>query len=248
MLEAIWVSHENLPTDTSDLRLNGLASDLQSGLANSNNQVSITFSIFEFKTLSAEKIKQYRHQLFCPECLQVAYFKRASKDGKQPCFGSRYHLPDCSELTRPSKNTAHEQIHSQDKIANQVAFESIDNNDQAVAAIKSESKTDRINPKSQQNIIEIEDGFRISFSSSIGKVKEKSKATSLNSTGLHEQRASFAKTEANEGKKSSNGITQTLPKLLKSLFKNSSLATSDVWVYTSEKHKWRAKNLFVMLK
>ena len=42
-------------------------------------------------------------------------------------------------------------------------------------------------------------------------------------------------------------IKQTLPKLLKSLLNNSSLASSDVWVYTSDKHKWRAKNLFVSL-
>ena len=34
-------------------------------------------------------------------------------------------------------------------------------------------------------------------------------------------------------------------KLLTSLLRGSSLATSDLWIYTSETHKWRAKNLFV---
>ncbi|TEW55570.1 hypothetical protein E2R68_04060 [Psychromonas sp. RZ22] len=40
---------------------------------------------------------------------------------------------------------------------------------------------------------------------------------------------------------------QNLAKLLSSLLQGSSLATSNVWVHTSEKHKWRAKNLFVKL-
>jgi len=41
----------------------------------------VIFSIFEFKQLPASKITLYRHALFCPVCLQPAYFRRASKDG-----------------------------------------------------------------------------------------------------------------------------------------------------------------------
>ena len=66
----------------------------------------ITFSIFEFKALPAHQIALYRHSLFCPVCLQPAYFRRASIDGKQACFGSRHHLPDCSELNSHLRNTS----------------------------------------------------------------------------------------------------------------------------------------------
>ncbi|TEW55571.1 hypothetical protein E2R68_04065 [Psychromonas sp. RZ22] len=87
MLDAICV----LPTK---------ASQIENG-----NIKQITFSIFEFKDFSAEKIALYRHSLLCPVCLQPAYFRRASKDGKQACFGARQHLPDCSELNASSKKT-----------------------------------------------------------------------------------------------------------------------------------------------
>ena len=50
------------------------------------------------------------------------------------------------------------------------------------------------------------------------------------------------------GKEQANSIKQSLAKLLTSLLRGSSLATSDVWVHTSETHKWRAKNLFVKLE
>ncbi|WP_299667151.1 hypothetical protein [uncultured Psychromonas sp.] len=199
-----------------------------------------TFSIFEFKLLPAEKIALYRHSLFCPECLQSAYFRRASKDGKQACFGSRYHLPTCSALSsRPKIN-----LPENDK-------------DKAQSVNKYEPQQ-----KVQQNV-EFEDGFKIDFSTKF------STRISANTAPLHNQTskndrlksASIVDVEAEpendlEGSTDLNlsssiaakkSIKQTLPKLLKSLLNNSSLATSDVWVYTSDKHKWRAKNLFVSL-
>ena len=39
--------------------------------------------------------------------------------------------------------------------------------------------------------------------------------------------------------------TQGLEKVLHSLLRGSDLASSDLWVYTDEKYRWRAKNLFV---
>ena len=204
------------------------------------DETKTTFSIFEFKLLSAEKIALYRHSLFCPECLQSAYFRRASKDGKQACFGSRYHLPTCSALnSRPKKN-----LPENDK-------------DKAQSVNKHEPQQ-----KAQQSV-EFEDGFKIDFSTrfstrvfanTVPLRNKKSKNDSLKSTTKIEAECELENdlegvTDLNLSSSiaAKKSIKQTLPKLLKSLLNNSSLATSDVWVYTSDKHKWRAKNLFVSL-
>ncbi len=204
------------------------------------SKTQTTFSIFEFKLLSDEKIALYRHSLFCPECLQIAYFRRASKDGKQACFGSRYHLPTCPALnSRPKINLPE------------------NDQDKTLSATKNKYETQQ---KVEQSI-EFEDGFTIDFSSKFSaKIEhphnQTSKSDSLKATTIVETEpkseienelegvADFNLSSSRVAKKS---IKQTLPKLLKSLLNNSSLATSDVWVYTSDKHKWRAKNLFVSL-
>ncbi|WP_028869066.1 hypothetical protein [Psychromonas arctica] len=205
-------------------------------------QTQTTFSIFEFKLLSDEKIALYRHSLFCPECLQNAYFRRASKDGKQACFGSRYHLPTCSALNSRPKISLPE--NDKDKT-------------QSVTKHKHEGQQ-----KLQQSS-EFEDGFTIDFSSKFSAKIEPLRNQTTKSDSL--KTTSIIKVESESGtevetelediadlnlssrKVVKKSIKQTLPKLLKSLLNNSSLATSDVWVYTSDKHKWRAKNLFVSL-
>ena len=209
-------------------------------------QTQTTFSIFEFKLLSDEKIALYRHSLFCPECLQNAYFRRASKDGKQACFGSRYHLPTCSALNSRPKTS----LLGNDK-----------DKTQSVTKHKHEGQQ-----KLQQSI-EFEDGFTIDFSSKFSAkieplrnqttksaslkttsiIKVESESESESETEIETELEDIADLNLSSRKVVKKSIKQTLPKLLKSLLNNSSLATSDVWVYTSDKHKWRAKNLFVSL-
>ncbi|MEJ6121866.1 hypothetical protein MT390_08265 [Vibrio sp. 2-Bac 85] len=228
MLDAICILPKKDSAEADTQRIEGEA------------QTQTTFSIFEFKLLPAEKIALYRHSLFCPECLQSAYFRRASKDGKQACFGSRYHLSTCSALNRrPKKN-----LPENDK-------------DKAQSVNKHEPQQ-----KAQQSV-EFEDGFKIDFSTRFSTRisantaplhNQTSKNDSLKSTTIIEAECELENDleGATDLNLSSNivakkSIKQTLPKLLKSLLNNSSLATSDVWVYTSDKHKWRAKNLFVSL-
>ncbi|MCP4326598.1 MAG: hypothetical protein GY951_10090 [Psychromonas sp.] len=158
------------------------------------------FSILEFKSLSDEQIETFRYHLTCPACGGKAYFRRASIDGKQACFGSRYHKLDCVEFN-PS-------------------------------ARKSEE---------EKQVLELEglmleaDSLQIDFSAPLTKKiassKESKTPTRSTVTASKDNELSVRK--------------QGLKKLLVSLLRGSSLASSDLWIYTSEKHKWRAKNLFV---
>lgn len=161
---------------------------------------SKVFSIFEFKTLTNGEIDKLRYSLFCPVCKQKAYFRKASIDGKQACFGSRYHEVNCEEFN-PSQRKSEEE--------------------KQVAELES--------------LLLEADSLQIDFSLPIStKSREKKERNSPRKT-------TFAI-------KTDNQLTinkQGLKKLLVSLLRGSSLASSDCWVYTSEKHKWRAKNLFV---
>jgi hypothetical protein len=168
------------------------------------------FSIFEFKALPEADIDKLRYSLLCPVCRQKAYFRKASRDGKQACFGSRYHDSDCAEFN-PS-------------------------------ARKSEE---------EKQILEVEallleaDSLQIDFNAAISLKKvDKKAAKDSSETAANKQNSK--KNSRIENKQSEVAVNkQGLKKLLVSLLRGSSLASSDVWVYTSEKHKWRAKNLFV---
>ncbi|PKF61209.1 hypothetical protein CW745_11285 [Psychromonas sp. psych-6C06] len=161
------------------------------------------FSIFEFKTLPESEIDRLRYTLSCPVCRQKAYFRKASRDGKQACFGSRYHLPDCAEFN-PSKRKSEEE--------------------KQVAEV--------------ENLLLEGDALQIDFSAPISKKRdtESSVTASIKTTPALSTVKQQAEIRVNK---------QGLKKLLVSLLRGSSLATSDVWVYTSETHKWRAKNLFI---
>ncbi|MEI6896207.1 MAG: hypothetical protein V5786_01725 [Psychromonas sp.] len=162
------------------------------------------FSIFEFKALPENDINTLRYSLLCPVCKQQAYFRKASRDGKQACFGSRYHDIDCEEFN-PSARKSEEQ--------------------KLVAEV-------------EQMLLEA-DTLQIDFSVPINQ-KESHKKHS-------QQKPSSASTVSAHSKEQQtlNINKQGLKKLLVSLLRGSSLASADLWVYTSEKHKWRAKNLFV---
>jgi hypothetical protein len=181
----------------------------ESNEKHSESKSEKVFSIFEFKALPDAEIDKLRYSLLCPVCRQNAYFRKASKDGKQACFGSRYHDSDCEEFN-PSPRKSEE----------------------------------------QKQVVEVEnlllevDSLQIDFSAPMSLKKAHKKE--IEETSKPEQKSNL-KTNSSPVKKESelNVNKQGLKKLLVSLLRGSSLAKSDVWVYTSEKHKWRAKNLFV---
>ena len=171
----------------------------------------ITYSVFEFKRLPEAEIDQLRYSLICPDCKHKAYFRCASKDGRQACFGSRYHALDCKEYN-PSASKKEEE--------KQVAEveEMVISADSLVIDFTLADKNKQ--PKSTDH-------------NAIVKDKVISKKTVDNPPAVIK-----AKDEVKVSK-------QGLAKLLTSLLRGSSLATSDLLIYTSEKHKWRAKKLFV---
>lgn len=210
----------------------------------------ITFSIFEFKALPAQQIALYRHSLFCPVCLQPAYFRRASIDGKQACFGSRHHLPDCSELNSHLRNT----VNKTDGLSEeyQLTDESQKLLEQKIKAEQQEiQKADNQNHQLIEKSVKEDQGFVIDFSAKTvtRKVANESSKTKNYRSSNNTPITLESKQLSNEiEKEQASSIKQSLAKLLTSLLRGSSLATSDVWVHTSEMHKWRAKNLFVKLE
>ena len=269
MLDAIYIPDDAKTASTFKSKLQKssliIKSDVKISAALKLNATlryhqQITFSIFEFKHFTAQQIAQYRHSLFCPECLQVAYFRKASKDGKQACFGSRHHLPNCSELSKVTKKALVD-LKSDLKEDILVMIESNDEeliDDNIKRQI--EVKDNKIVEKSlKQNVIEItksvensDEGFFTDFSvvnkNIVAKnthIIEREKNTVNEDKIKNINELTDFKSLALISENSNKSIKQTLPKLLKSLFNNSSLASSNVWVHTSDKHKWRAKNLFV---
>jgi len=236
---------------------------------------NITFSIFEFKALPASKIALCRQHLFCPVCLQPAYFRRASSDGKQACFGSRHHLPDCSELNSPSRNNVSNSAvaattpqHIEGQPANVELHSSepeLHSSEPGLHSSKPELHSSKAGkpadeqeplPRAQHQATspisepENEDAsFVIDFSAKTvvrkraNKTLNNADAQAANST---QKVRTTAITATEQG--ADSVIKQGLGTLLTSLLRGSSLATSDVWVYTSDTHKWRAKNLFVKLE
>ena len=86
----------------------------------------VTYSIFEFKRLPATEIDKLRYSLLCPVCRQKAYFRRASKDGRQACFGSRYHKQECSEFNPSARKTEEEkQVAEVENILLKEAYHSV---------------------------------------------------------------------------------------------------------------------------
>ena len=282
MLDAIYIpEYGSIPTLDIKSKLQKspsiIKSDVKSSISPNLNTTTrehqqITFSIFEFKHFTAQQIAQYRHSLFCPECLQVAYFRRASKDGKQACFGSRHHLPNCSELSKVTKKASLDLSSDLINDLNEEVSVTLESNDENLIddSIKQriEVKDNKIIEESlkqsikqiiKQSVTEItksvensDEGFFIDFSA----VNKNIIAKNTHVIESQKNTVNKDKTENNNGltdskstalisENSNKSIKQTLPKLLKSLLNNSSLASSNVWVHTSEKHKWRAKNLFV---
>ncbi|MPY22955.1 hypothetical protein [Shewanella sp. YLB-07] len=179
----------------------------------------VTYTVFKFQKLSDADIEHYRQSLICPACNGKAYFRKASKDGKAACFGSRYHQTDCSEFN-PSNAKVREELAAIE--VNQLLVD----NDALVIDFSKRAG-----------------GKRASLSSADKKVVVESKADKGN-TDLAEIGADKAGTQ-DEQSGMSRVSSEGLDKLLHSLLRGSELAESDLWVYTDEKYRWRAKNLFV---
>ena len=273
MLDAIYIPDD--AKSASDVKLESqklpsiVRSDVKSRVstklttrASSNHQ--ITFSIFEFKHFTAQQIAQYRHSLFCPECLQVAYFRKASKDGKQACFGSRHHLPNCSELSKVTKKALVDlkiDLNEDVSMTIELNDEELinDNIKQQIEITDNKMVEESFTQSLQQSVVEItksvensDDGFFIDFSvvnkNTVAKnthIIDREKNTVNENKIKNINELTDSKSVALISENTNKSIKQTLPKLLKSLLNNSSLGSSNVWVHTSDKHKWRAKNLFV---
>ncbi len=177
------------------------------------NTESKTYSVFKFQSFSDVEIERLRQHLFCPVCHGKAYFRKASKDGKAACFGSRYHQADCGEF-KPS-------------------------------AVRQQEESDAV--EVNQMLVDSQ-ALVIDFSKKLRRnstcydkphpLINDTKLTQVNSLKGRYQVESSEKRIATEG----------LEKLLNSLLRGSDLAGSDLWVYTDDKYRWRAKNLFVNFK
>ncbi|QYJ98326.1 hypothetical protein K0J45_03530 [Shewanella alkalitolerans] len=198
-------------------------------------QVEKTYSVFTFQRLSEQEIEALRQQLYCPVCDGKAYFRKASRDGKAACFGSRYHQMDCSEFN-PSASRKQEE---QDALeVNQQLLESdalkIDFSmpSRRKSQPAQQAQAEQAQAKQAQAKQEPVDGVQSPKGSY--HVNAESKAETKTESGHSPKRETEPKI-----------ATQGLQKLLHSLLRGSDLASSDLWVYTDDKYRWRAKNLFV---
>lgn len=197
-----------------------------------------TYSVFKFQQLPDEEIERLRQWLICPACGGKAYFRKASKDGKAACFGSRYHQADCIEF-KPSAQKSREE---QDAIEVQQQLVDAD-----ALMIDFSRKPRRHTPANKASTAQA------LTSKTEPTPKSPSMPESQVSTRLSvDDRVQESKTDY-PVKLSAQATTekrvpsQGLEKLLHSLLRDSDLATSKLWVYTDSerKYRWRAKNLFV---
>lgn len=200
---------------------------------NPHAQAGVTYSVFKFQQLPEAEIERLRQHLYCPACYGKAYFRKASKDGKAACFGSRYHELDCIEFNLSAQKSREEQD------ALEVQQQLLD-----ADALVIDFSLNPSNKRPSNSAHKI----KASHEQEVG-----SKSEIENDT---EQLASVQEPKAGyqvATDKSEIAITakrtpsQGLEKLLHSLLRGSDLATSDLWVYTDDerKYRWRAKNLFV---
>lgn len=189
------------------------------------------YSVFQFQRLDEAEVERLRQHLYCPACAGKAYFRKASKDGKAACFGSRYHQLDCREFKPSASRQREEQDASE---VNQLIVDS--------------------------------DALRIDFSKRASSHSTKAKTAATPTTAADNrvsepaapmpqtahspitspvQKSTPTPNEASASTPDKRIAREGLEKLLHSLLRGSELASSDLWVYTDDKYRWRAKNLFV---
>lgn len=200
----------------------------------------VTYQVFTFARMPEEDIDRLRQRLFCPACGGRAYFRKASKDGKAACFGSRYHRFDCIEF-KPSAQKSREE---QDAI--EVHQQLVDADALMIDFSLKPSKGHSIKAKSRDSVVHIQH-------KAVNTADYSSNSAShlATSGGVQEAGADYRTLQLANGdiqKTQAKRVpSQGLEKLLHSLLRGSDLASSDLWVYTDSerKYRWRAKNLFV---
>ncbi|MCP3129961.1 hypothetical protein [Shewanella sp. KJ2020] len=196
-----------------------------------------TYSVFKFQQLPDEDIERLRQWLICPACGGKAYFRKASKDGKATCFGSRYHQADCIEFKPSAQKSREEQdaLEVQQQLVDADALmidfsrkprrhSSTNNTPTALSASKT-APTSKPSSISESSPVPV-------ASSADGQVQEPKTDYQVNTAARTTEK---------------RVPSQGLEKLLHSLLRGTDLAKSDLWVYTDSdrKYRWRAKNLFV---
>lgn len=200
---------------------------------NPNAKASVTYSVFKFQQLPEAEIERLRQHLYCPACYGKAYFRKASKDGKAACFGSRYHKLDCIEFNPSAQKSREEQdaleVQQQLLDADALVIDfSLNPSNKGPS-----NSAHKINAPQEQEVG--------------SKSKTANKTEPLES--VQEPKAGYqvAADKPEIAITAKRTPSQGLEKLLHSLLRGSDLATSDLWVYTDDerKYRWRAKNLFV---
>ncbi|MGL5669365.1 MAG: hypothetical protein ACRDD9_24940 [Shewanella sp.] len=200
---------------------------------NPNAQASVTYSVFKFQQLPEAEIERLRQHLYCPACYGKAYFRKASKDGKAACFGSRYHELDCIEFN-PSAQKSREE---QDALEVQQQLLDAD-------ALVIDFSLNPSNKSPSNSALKV----NASQEQEVG-AKSKMANDTEQLESVQEPKAGYqvAADKPEVAITAQRTPSQGLEKLLHSLLRGSDLATSDLWVYTDDerKYRWRAKNLFV---
>jgi len=195
----------------------------------------ITYSVFKFQKLSDADIEKYRQALLCPACAGKAYYRKASKDGKAACFGSRYHQADCAEF-KPSAAKEREEQHAIE--VNQLLVDS----DAMIIDFSRAPKMTKAKTPSTVTKVLIENETQSNSTATTTSMPADLSTVELLKPELTGPAAVKIEDETSTKKRVA---TQGLEKVLHSLLRGSDLATSDLWVYTDDKYRWRAKNLFV---
>jgi len=200
---------------------------------NPNAQTGVTYSVFKFQLLPEAEIEHLRQHLYCPACYGKAYFRKASKDGKAACFGSRYHEHDCIEFNPSAQKSREEQD------ALEVQQQLLD----ADALVIDFS----LNP-SNKRPSNLALNVNARQEQEVG-AKNKTAHDTEPLESVQEPKADYqvAVDKPEIAIMAKRTPSQGLEKLLHSLLRGSDLAKSDLWVYTDDerKYRWRAKNLFV---
>ncbi|MEL4429545.1 hypothetical protein [Shewanella mangrovisoli] len=200
---------------------------------NPNVMAGVTYSVFKFQQLPEAEIERLRQHLYCPACYGKAYFRKASKDGRAACFGSRYHELDCIEFNPSAQKSREEQdaleVQQQLLDADALVIDfSLNPTNKRASNSAHKIKTPQEQEVGAKSEIENE-------SEPLESVQKPKAGYQV--TADKPEVAITAKRTPSQG----------LEKLLHSLLRGSDLATSDLWVYTDDerKYRWRAKNLFV---
>lgn len=230
-----------------DLNANGEVASGETG-------ARITYSVFKFQKLGDDEIERLRQWLYCPACGGKAYFRKASKDGKAACFGSRYHQADCAEFKPSAQKSREEQdaIEVQQVLveadALQIDFSLKPLKPPKIVQFSTQKLSQETNSVNPPMAPVLSNKIQSKHAPSAPSFTEGALARRFPASGLEASgKLPSTSTPVTEAPELKRVASQGLEKLLHSLLRGSDLATSDLWVYTDSerKYRWRAKNLFV---